>query len=272
MTRVLSITPDELFNFEADGYILLKGVFSLEEVAALNAIVETDPVVRESVYGRKDATGATTELALWRDLGEDMFSDVARSHRVVDRLTGLLGGDVSFFHAKLTLKRPREGGAWDWHQDYGYWYRAGFPYPDMASVFIALDPSSRENGCLQVIKGSHRMGRIEHGVNTEQVGADMKRVDAALDRHELVHVEMEPGDALFFHSNLLHASGQNTSDRTRNVLLCCYSRADNRPFVQSHNTQLTDFTPVTDAEIMRYAGNPIARDRDFADSAPAKAV
>lgn len=269
MTNIEPLSDDERAAFARDGFIVRHGLFSSEEVAALNETVNSDPVIAAKVYGRTDAGGATTELALWRDLGPDMFSDVARSRRVADTMTDLLGGAVDFFHAKLTLKRPKVGGAWDWHQDYGYWYRAGFPYPDMGSVFIALDPSRRENGCLQVIRGSHRMGRIEHGVNEEQVGADMTRVEAALARLELVHVEMDPGDALFFHGNLLHASGRNDSDHTRNVLLCCYSRSDNQPFTDFENAQLTAFEPVADDQLMRYAGAPISREKSFSDGAPA---
>ncbi len=248
---------------------MIKGLFDRREVDSLNRIVREDPVIQQSVYERKDAAGGTTELALWRDLQEDMFSDVARSARVVTNVQKLLGGDAAFFHAKLTLKRPRTGGAWDWHQDYGYWYRTGFLFPHMASVFIALDPSRRINGCLQVLRGSHLLGRIEHGVTTEQVGADMVRVEAAMQKLELVHVEMDPGDALFFHCNLLHASGQNTSDQTRNVLLCCYNRADNAPYMDLATTSHTPIEIVADADLLRYADRPISSGKAFHDGAPA---
>jgi ectoine hydroxylase-related dioxygenase (phytanoyl-CoA dioxygenase family) len=69
----------------------------------------------------------------------------------------------------------------------------------MASVMIALDRSNRENGCLQVLKGSHKAGRIDHGVlEGEQVGADLRRVEQMLKMFELEYAEMEPGDGLFF--------------------------------------------------------------------------
>ena len=54
----------------------------------------------------------------------------------------------------------------------------------MASCMIAVDRATKENGCLQVIKGSHKLGRVEHGVTGEQTGADMERVNAALQRLE----------------------------------------------------------------------------------------
>ena len=264
------VSSDEAAAFSRDGYVLKRGLFSESEVEALNRIVHDDPVVAESVYGRKDAQGGTTELALWRDLQDDMFSDVARSERIVGSVETLLDGKAAFFHAKLTLKRPRQGGAWDWHQDYGYWYRSGFLFPHMASVFIALDPSNRDNGCLQVLRGSHALGRIEHGVNAEQIGADMARVTAAMQQLDHVHVEMNPGDALFFHCNLLHASGQNTSDRTRNVLLCCYNRADNLPFIDDPANATAPIEIVPDDLIMRYADRPISRSKSFHDGSRAR--
>lgn len=266
----MSLTPDEVNAFDRDGYVLRRGLLSKEEVTALNDVVNSDPAIADAVYGRKDASGATTELALWQDLGDDMFGALARSRRVVDSMGAILGGDVAFFHSKLTLKRPKVGGAWDWHQDYGYWYRSGFLMPDMASVFIALDPCRKENGCLQVLRGSHRMGRIEHGINTEQVGADMGRVEAAMERLDLVYAEMDPGDALFFHGNTLHASSANTSDRTRNVLLCCYARADNMPFMEKPNNKITPIKEkLDDAEVIAWMDKPLDAERPFAKASPA---
>lgn len=67
------------------------------------------------------------------------------------------------FSLESDAKEPRVGGAWEWHQDYGYWYKNGFLYPeDMISVMVALTDATIENGCLQVLKGTHKMQRIEH--------------------------------------------------------------------------------------------------------------
>ena len=93
-------------------------------------------------------------------------------------MEAFLGGEVYHYHSKMILKEPRVGGAWEWHQDYGYWYQNGCLFPDMASCLIAIDPATRANGCLQVLRGSHRMGRIEHGRFGGQTGADPERVEA----------------------------------------------------------------------------------------------
>ena len=77
------------------------------------------------------------------------------------------------------------------------------------------------------------MGRIEHGKTGDQTGADMEIVGAALERLELVYIEAEPGDALFFHCNLLHRSDQNRSPDPRWSLICCYNAARNNPYKES---------------------------------------
>ena len=64
-----------------------------------------------------------------------------------------------------------------------------------------------------MIEGSHRLGRIDHVLTGQQAGADRDRVGEVLERLPLVHVEMQPGDALYFHPNMLHRSDRNTSDQ-----------------------------------------------------------
>jgi len=147
------------------------------------------------------------------------------------------------------MKDPKVGGAWAWHQDYGYWYQNGVLFPDLVSVFIAADPSTQENGCLQVIHGSHKLGRIDHVLTGEQAGADMIRVDEILKRLPLVYVEMNPGDALFFHPNLLHRSDKNTSPDPRWSLICCYNARHNDPYKESHHPRYTPLAKVPDVMI-----------------------
>ena len=128
------------------------------------------------------------------------------------------------------MKDPLVGGVWTWHQDYGYWYRNGVLWPLPVSVSVAIDPATRENGCLQVIPRSHELGRIDHLQSGDQAGADMERVNAVLERLPLVHCEMEPGDAVFFHPNMLHRSDMNRSQHPRWSMICCYNTARTDPY------------------------------------------
>ncbi len=249
--------------FDRDGYVSKPGFFDAEEVALLRHAIATDPAIAANVTRLDDSKGASTELALWNHPGDDLFGMVARSARVVDGMETLLRGAVYHYHSKLTMKRPRVGGAWDWHQDYGYWYNNGCLFPDMASVFIAVDPSRRENGCLEVLRGSHRMGRIDHGRVGGQTGADAARVEEAMRRLEHVFCEMDPGDALFFHGNTLHSSSQNVSAQSRNVLLCCYNRVDNDPYKDHHHPRVTALHKVDDGAIKRAGPTTSGAARDF---------
>lgn len=261
-TESRGLTPSDVETFHRDGFVLKRGLFD-DVVGELNTIVRTDPAISAAVYSRDDSTGASTDLALWHDLGDDLFAAVARSERIVNGLEAIYGGEMAFYHSKLTLKKPKVGGAWEWHQDFGYWYRTGFLFPHLASVFVALDPSTRENGCLEVLKGSHDLGRLEHGVVSGQVGADITYVNAAKERLDLVPVEMAPGDALFFHCNLLHASGQNRSDHSRNIFISCYNRADNPPIMDHRANSHTRFDKADEAELASYLDRPIDEERVF---------
>jgi len=247
------LTAEQLATYEQDGYLLLRGLFDREEMQTLLDYARSDQTLAASAYDRKDASGAATRLALWNHPGEDLYGLFSRSPRIVDRVEQLLGGEVYHYHTKMMLKEPYVGGAWEWHQDYGYWYHNGCLFPLLASCLIAVDRANRENGCLQVICGSHLMGRIDHGKAGEQTGADMEHVEAALARMELVYIEAEPGDALFFHCNLLHRSDQNRSSNPRWSLICCYNAARNDPYKESRHPRYTPLSTVSDMAIKEWA-------------------
>ena len=224
------VSATQTAEFHDAGYLLVPRMFDAEEMDLLIHIAKADREM-DKASARRDAQGGVSRLRLRNELYDDIYSACVRCHRVVDTMEVLLGDEIYHFHHKMMLKEPLVGGAWEWHQDYGYWYKFNAClFPDMASCMIAVDRATKENGCLQVIKGSHKMGRVEHGVTGEQTGADMERVDAALQRLELVYCELEPGDALFFHANLLHRSDQNRSPNSRWSLICCYNTKHNNPF------------------------------------------
>ena len=201
-------------------------------------------------------------MATWNHPGDSVYGLAARSLKVVDTMEDMLGGEVYHYHSKLTAKEPYEGGAWEWHQDYGYWYHNGCVYPYMASVMVALDRATRNNGCLQVLRGSHLAGRVDHGVLPgEQVGADPRRVDEMIKRMDLVYAEMEPGDGLFFHANVMHRSDQNRSPDRRWTVLFCFNAARNNPYIEHHHPQYTPLVKVPD-EAVRAAGVKFAVGED----------
>jgi ectoine hydroxylase-related dioxygenase (phytanoyl-CoA dioxygenase family) len=243
-------TDDDRAQFDRDGFLIVRSLLSSEEVILLSQVARADKHLAETAYGRKDAAGAVVTLAVRNELTDDLYSAIARSARVVGAMQAFLGDEVYHYHHKLILKEPRVGGAWEWHQDYGYWYHNGCLTPDMGSCLIAIDRATRENGCLQVLAGTHKLGRIDHGKTGDQTGADLERVDVALKRHELVHVDLNPGDAVLFHANLLHRSDQNTSDDPRWALICCYNTRHNDPYKPGRHPGYSPLAVLEDEQVV----------------------
>jgi len=264
MSRLLN--DDEVKTFHRDGYVIVPKFFSDEEINKLYSTATADSVIKENALDLNDQTGKKTKLTLWFTPGDDLYSLMIRSNRMVNSVAKLLDSDspVCHFHTKLMQKEPRVGGAWEWHQDYGYWYKNQFLFPDqLTSVMIALTEAHKQNGCLQVIKGSHKLGRVNHGFAGEQVGADMEMVNYALKTMELVYVELQPGDALFFHSNLLHRSEANLSDKPRWSIISCYNSLSNPAYNDDSVAWKSPVNIVADDLLMKSASTGASLAGDF---------
>ena len=260
------LTEEQLSDYERDGYIVVRNLFSEEEIDLLGQAARNDNEMDKSSSERDDGEGNAVRLALWNHPGDGIYGMFARCRKMVDRVEEILREEVYHYHSKMILKDAKVGGAWAWHQDYGYWYQNGVLSPNLCSVMIAVDQATIENGCMQVIKGSHKLGRINHILSGDQAGADMERVEEAKKRLDLVHVTMEPGDALFFHSNTLHASDANESDHPRWAMICCYNAASNDPYKDSHHPRYTKLEKVEDNRILAIETNHASRvHTDFAD-------
>ena len=236
-------------EYHREGYVIARGFFDGEEIDLLRRAAKEDRALDEHSFGRADGEGGTVRLSLWNHPGDGIYGMFARCERMVRSVEKILGGEAYHYHSKMIMKDARVGGAWTWHQDYGYWYQNGVLFPLLTSVSIAVDTSTQENGCLQVIPRSHELGRIDHLLSGDQAGADMERVTAVLERLPLVYCEMEPGDAVFFHANTLHRSDMNRSDNPRWSMICCYNAARNDPYKDSHHPRYTPLSVVPDCRI-----------------------
>jgi len=234
-TDDFAVTADIKQAFDINGFILIRNILNEAELSRLKTAIEDENGISSHKYGRDDGEGRSTKLALWNNAGDDITGAITRSEKVAGTIEKLLGGDVYHYHSKVTMKDAHSGGAFIWHQDYGYWYENGCLFPNMGTIYIAIDKATKENGCLKVIPGSHLLGRINHVRVGEQVGADLERVEQVQKVLPLIYVEMSAGDALFFHCNLLHRSDQNNSDYRRWGFLSSFNRADNNPIYKHHH-------------------------------------
>ena len=246
-------------SYQKDGFLLVKQMFSREEIALLFSVA-TDASVTGNAFDLNDQDGKKTKLTLWFTAGDDSFGLMSKCKRMVESVRDLLGSDeVCHFHSKVMQKQPKVGGAWEWHQDYGYWYKNGFLFPEaMISVMLALTDANKENGCLQVLKGTHKMQRFEHNFIGEQQGADPDFVKEAEKVSELVYCELEAGDVLFFHPNILHRSAANLSDHPRWSVISAYNLSYNIPFREKHTSCITPVEMVPDEAILNSEKKEVA--------------
>ena len=260
------LSSQQIAAYHEDGYIIVRNFLTKEEVTKLHHIATGDDTMKNHAFDLNDQTGKKTKLALWYTPGNDAYGLLTKSERMVHSVDQLMDGGtaVCHFHSKLMQKEPRVGGAWEWHQDYGYWYKNEFLLPQqMTSVMIAITEANNANGCLQVIKGTHKMGRIEHGFAGEQIGASQHYVDLALKTMELIYVDLQPGDALYFHPNLLHRSEANLSENPRWSLISVYNRSGNVPYNEPSQSSTQPLTAVADDALLQWQANGLQESANF---------
>lgn len=260
------LTPQQIDAYHKDGYIIVKNFLTKQEVTKLHSIATGDDTMKNHAFDLNDQSGKKTKLALWYTPGNDVFGLLTKSERMVNSVNQLMDGAtaVCHFHSKLMQKEPRVGGAWEWHQDYGYWYKNEFLLPDqMISLMVAITEANKANGCLQVIKGTHKMGRIEHGFAGEQIGASQHYVDLALKTMELIYVELQLGDALYFHPNLLHRSEANLSDKARWSIISVYNRSGNVPYNEPSQSSIVPLMAVADEALLQWEANGLQESANF---------
>ena len=119
------LSPEEYTAYERDGYIIVKKLFSEEEINLLGQTARADNEMDRSSTKRDEGDGNAVRLALWNHPGDGIYGMFARCRRVVERVEEILKDEAYHCHSKMALKDAKVGGAWAWHQDYGYWYQNG---------------------------------------------------------------------------------------------------------------------------------------------------
>jgi phytanoyl-CoA hydroxylase len=237
---VTALSPQQLRSFADDGYIVVPDLLGADEVAAHNANLSR--LVRESDdQGRHPAPGVSVQFergfaaagrsADERELAvrkffqfgpaDPFFWASVRDRRIRDLLDGLLGPGARLLQSMAMVKPPGIGSPKEWHQDIPY-----FPIgsaADCLGVWIATDDATLENGCIQVVPGSHREGPVPHVEGPTGWRLSDERVAGFADRVRPVPVRA--GSALVFSSALFHFSDHNRSPLRRRALQYHYVSA-----------------------------------------------
>ena len=220
------------------GYLIVRNAFSKEEMEIAKSAIQSNERMQRQLSNIRAKTengkhNAFETIFVWNDVaGDDVFAKITRNFRLFERLETFFSDRIYVYHNKVTLKYPGVPG-FRYHQDYYYWYGMGCLFPDMATASIAIDASTRENGCLRVLSGSHKLGRIDHEFDQEREdsGVSEERLAIIKASCEEVWVELGVGDAVIFHCNTLHGSDDNASGQSRLALLGCYNTKHNDPYM-----------------------------------------
>ncbi|MEJ5979167.1 phytanoyl-CoA dioxygenase family protein [Novosphingobium sp. PS1R-30] len=246
------LSPDEIDQFHRDGYVILRGVMSEEELAPLEQ--EFERFIRGEVpnmgrdfcdmsgpYDRKFEDFALVNAVLPRKY------DSGLQGNLYERRTGsiarqLLGVTATLDYDQFLAKRPAKPDAvFTWHQDLGYW-PTGTPDTQTATCSLALDAADAENGCLKVVPGSHRKGLRPHrplmGDREESHILSVELTDA----DPIVELPLQRGDITVHDEMIIHGSGGNVSpDRWRRTYItafrskACVDFERSIGFTHSHN-------------------------------------
>jgi phytanoyl-CoA hydroxylase len=231
----------EIEKFHEEGYVIAPGLASREVCAAMTELTELalaknpTPVEYESDLhypgapaSREAPGGRTVRRLLQAYSRHPLFSGWATYPEVVARVRQLLGPQLVLpqaHHNCIMTKHPRFSSDTYWHQDIRYW---SFERPDLISVWLALGPEFPENGCLDLLPGTHKMVFARERLDE----AFFLRTDLPENRRLIatqIAAQLNPGDALFFHARTFHAAGRNRTDLAKFSLVFTYRPADNRP-------------------------------------------
>ncbi|MGQ0634253.1 MAG: phytanoyl-CoA dioxygenase family protein [Planctomycetaceae bacterium] len=231
----------ELEQFARDGFVVSHGLADPEMrqglLAATRAALASGagPVEYEADLHypgapvSRSVAGGDTIRRLKEVYGRDPAFDRWVLHRPLnDRLQQLLGPAVVMpraHHNCVMTKQPRFSSQTGWHQDIRYW---SFRRPELVSVWLALGRETPENGCLNLIPGTHRMEFDRDRLDGELFLRPELPENAALIARQ-VPAPLEPGDALFFHCRTFHAAGRNTTAETKFSAVFTFRAEDNPP-------------------------------------------
>lgn len=254
-----TLTNQQIETYRADGYLVMESLFDTEEIAGVQATIES--ITRkafatgdwESVMELEPECEKDRPVArrIYNPFHQDpAFRNLATDRRVLDCITDLIGADIALHHSKLNMKPPHVGSVVEWHQDLAY-----FPHSndDLVTTLIYLDDATEENGCLQVMP-RHHSHYFDHrlpdgtfaGMITEIVDDGRYGPPKAL--------PAPAGSVIFMHCVLPHSSLPNRSDKARRTLIFEYRAADAIPLhVGPYTEGLEKFSCHLQGEVARFA-------------------
>jgi len=236
------LTKKQINTFKENGYLLVrnftdlklinKGVNWLNKIDLkkyVNSWTEKEPLVDIAVLSSAHNT-------------KSPISDISKDDKILKFASDLLGHKTYLWASKVNMKESWFGTVEYFHQDLIYWYKRGYKNNDMMSCMIFLDEHNHNNACLNVFPKSHTKGLIKHEMfininGLQKYTLSKKMLDNMDKKYGVKKIIAKPGDALFFHSNLVHGSSHNLSSKSRRILLAQINADNNKPINVEKNAK-----------------------------------
>jgi ectoine hydroxylase-related dioxygenase (phytanoyl-CoA dioxygenase family) len=216
------LTDNQIEFFHENGYLSGVRMLNDEQIEALRAalpeLADPNHAGHDLFYEFHSNESVDPATVLFHALGawriSPAFHDLLWNPAFLLPASQLLDGAVRFWHDQLFCKPAHHGGVVAWHQDYSYWTRTK-PLAHV-SCWIGLDDSTRENGCVHYVPGSHRWDLLP----ITGLANDMHAIETVLSEEQRaqfkpVAIELKAGEASFHHPLMVHGSFENRSSRQR---------------------------------------------------------
>jgi ectoine hydroxylase-related dioxygenase (phytanoyl-CoA dioxygenase family) len=201
-----TISPAEMARYQQDGWMVYGPILMPEELEGLRTHV--DRLIASLPAGKRP------EAMDMAHVGDDFLLGICSHSRILDVVEQFIGPDIALFASHLIAKPKGDGKAVPWHQDSTYW-----PLEPMRvmTLWLAVDESTVENGCMRVIPGTHRMGPLNHQ-DVKNLSESVLHLEAdprQIREEDAVDVVLRPGECSFHEPDLLHGSQPNHSEKRR---------------------------------------------------------
>jgi ectoine hydroxylase-related dioxygenase (phytanoyl-CoA dioxygenase family) len=203
----LRLDQDQVKSFRDNGYLIFKEpVFDPEAFERLCAIFE------EHVASKGESREDELDTPHFED---PRLLEFLLSERVLDIVEGAIGSDIGLFSSHFISKEPEIGRPTPWHEDSAYWKDQFSDYTKIVTVWLALDKVDMENGCMQVVPGTHVNGFSEYQDLEAPGEYTFSRQIKDIDTSSAVPLELEPNQASLHDSRIIHGASGNRSKRRR---------------------------------------------------------
>ena len=221
------LSTDDIARYRTEGWLVPRWQLPAGQVDAMRGAL--DELLRRNPGVRPEKLVSAHIERAGSDNGEGVrgvadFLALARDPAIVDMVAELIGDDVILWGCHVFCKPAGDGYETPWHQDGHYW-----PIRPLATctVWVALEPSTRANGCLRVVPGSHAARTLHPHLHEDRADLTLQQrlAAGAFDEAQAVDIELQPGQMSLHDVYMVHGANANTSAQRRTGVALRYMPA-----------------------------------------------